>query len=66
MADPFIVYLSPNRRPTPVYLGHMNVVDPDIKENFAVAFDYPSFRALSPAFHSYSIVNDENYQLYVL
>lgn len=66
MANPFVVYLPANRNPLTAYLGQINVVDADVKENFTVTFDYPSFRALSPAIHSYSIVNDENSQIYVV
>jgi hypothetical protein len=59
-SNPMIVYLSPDTKSTPIIVGQISIIDPDINENFTIKFNQPSFRALTPTINSYSIITDDS------
>lgn len=54
-----------NRNSIGLIIGQIYITDPDVKENFTITFDKPSFRALEPARNAYSVISDEGFELSV-
>lgn len=46
---------------TPLIVGQLYIIDPDVNENFTITFNKPNFRALMPATNSYSMITDDGY-----
>ena len=50
---------------TPIIVGQISIIDPDVKENFTITFNKPSLRALTPATHAFTMVSDTGSTVYV-
>ena len=60
-----IVYITENTTSTPLIIGQIHVIDPDVNENFTITFNNPNFQSLIPANDAYSLISDEGSVVYV-
>jgi len=62
---PMIIWIQENTNSTPLTVGQIYIIHPDIQENFIITFNKPNFVSLTPAIDSYLMITDDGYVGYV-
>jgi hypothetical protein len=60
-----MVYVPSTSNSTPLIIGQIFIIDPNVNEMFSITFNKPNIRALTPATNLYTIISDDGSAAYV-